>query len=92
MIIISTEENAVVRRRAEKLKIPVVHGVRDKKSVLLEIIDEKGLNLENVIYVGNDMNDLDCIDIVGTSVAPADAHPAIKSVVDIVLQNSVTKD
>ena len=45
-VIISTETNEVVKRRAEKLKIDVIHGVEDKKTILRKFCEENGYALE----------------------------------------------
>jgi len=85
MLIISSEKNPVVSKRADKLGVPVIQGIENKKEALLEFLNNKDIDLQNTVYVGNDLNDLDCIELVGLSVAPSDAHPRIKSVVNIVL-------
>ena len=88
MLIISTEENPVVSERAKKLKIPVVQGIKYKEKVLLELLTRKNIDLQNVIYVGNDLNDLNCMKLVGTSIVTSDAHTSVKSIADIVLLKS----
>ncbi|MCP4887259.1 MAG: HAD hydrolase family protein, partial [Planctomycetaceae bacterium] len=74
MMILSTEVNEVVRKRAEKLQLPVVHGVDDKQTVLDRILKERQLSWENVVYVGNDVNDVECLLRAGCGVAVANAH------------------
>ena len=77
-IILSTEDNPVVRRRAEKLKIPVIHGVGDEKSeVLRKYCAENGFSLNNVMYVGNDLNDFEAMLLCGYKICPIDAEPEI---------------
>lgn len=76
-IILSTEVNPVVRHRANKLKIEVIHGVQDKKTVLAGYLKEKGIDPENVLYIGNDLNDYDCMLSVGMRGCPQDAEPEI---------------
>ena len=85
MMIISTEKNPVVTHRANKMKIPIIQGAPNKESILKEIIKDKGINWENVIYVGNDVNDAACMNLVGVSVAPGNAHPHIWDIAKIVL-------
>lgn len=75
MTVISKERNAVVARRCEKLRLDYHQGLDRKIGTLQSWIDARHLNAENVIYVGNDINDLECMAAVGYSVVPADAHP-----------------
>ncbi|MCU0460386.1 MAG: HAD hydrolase family protein [Bacteroidales bacterium] len=77
-IIISTEKNSVVQRRAEKLKIPCVNAVEDKKTVVEEYFKEHSIDRTKVVYLGNDINDLEVMKVVGYPVAPADAHDSIR--------------
>ena len=76
-LIVSTEANAVVRARAEKLLTECVHGVDDKLAVLEERAERAGASLEEVAYVGNDVNDATCLGAVGLPVVPADAWPEV---------------
>ena len=86
-IILSTEENSVVAVRAKKLGLPVFQGIRNKKQALFEISRKQNVALKNIMYVGNDVNDLDCMKAVGLAVAPADAYDEVRSVAKIVLKS-----
>jgi 3-deoxy-D-manno-octulosonate 8-phosphate phosphatase (KDO 8-P phosphatase) len=77
-IIISTEKNPVVLKRAEKLGIPCIYGVENKKSILENYLKEEKINQADVSYVGNDLNDYEAMAIVGVPVAPEDAHESEK--------------
>ncbi|MBW8763343.1 MAG: acylneuraminate cytidylyltransferase [Microbacterium sp.] len=77
MLILSTEVNAVVRARAEKLQVPVLHGIDDKATALRAWAAENRLDLADVAYLGNDVNDLPAMRIVGWPVAVANAHPLV---------------
>ena len=79
MTILSTETNPVVSRRAEKLKIPCLQGVADKVAALKIYAAENRLDLKRVAFVGNDVNDLDGLRLVGLAVAPEDAYPEVKA-------------
>jgi 3-deoxy-D-manno-octulosonate 8-phosphate phosphatase (KDO 8-P phosphatase) len=79
-LILSTETNPVVNARAAKLRIEVIASCKDKKFALEKFCLENGYNLSQVIYVGNDLNDLEVMKIVGFPVAPADANPKIKKI------------
>lgn len=79
-IILSTEKNQVVRKRAEKLNIPVIHGVDDKKSILEKYCIDHNISLEKVLYIGNDLNDYDVMMGVGYPCCPADAEIEIQDI------------
>ena len=76
-IILSTETNLVVSERAKKLKIEVHQGSSDKAKDLVAYCQTNGIDLTRVLYVGNDVNDLDAMCLVGYPVAPSDAHPDV---------------
>ena len=86
--VLSTEANPVVSARCLKLGLPVQQGVRDKGQALRNLVASRGLALEQVAYVGNDLNDLDCLRIAGLAVAPSDAHPDVRKIADLVLLNA----
>jgi len=83
VIALSREENPVVAARCQKLGILAVQGIEDKASVLTELLSERGLDAKDVIYVGNDVNDLPCFPLVGNAVAVADAHPKVLAAADM---------
>jgi len=85
MLILSTEQNPVVARRAEKLQVPVLHGIDDKASALAAWAAEHGIRLADIAYVGNDVNDLGALGIVGWPIAVANAHPQVKAAARVVL-------
>jgi YrbI family 3-deoxy-D-manno-octulosonate 8-phosphate phosphatase len=87
VMILSSEPNRVVEARARKMGVHVVHGVgiHEKGRVMREILEEKNIKAENVIYIGNDLNDLPCFDVAGWSVAVADAYPEVIHAADHVL-------
>ena len=85
-IIISTEKNPIVSFRAKKLNIDVYYGVNDKALVLSKYCKEKEISLENVIYIGNDLNDLEVMKVVGLPIAPLDAYAEIKEISKYILK------
>jgi len=87
-IIISTEKNAVVSARAGKLGINCLQGIDDKKGALLDYCQGNDINLKNVAYVGNDINDKEAMKISGVTFCPADAHETIKGFSDHVLKTN----
>ena len=76
-VIVSTEANPVVARRAEKLRTRCVHGVDDKLAVVRDEAARAGVGLGAVAYVGNDVNDGSCLEAAGFPVVPADAWPEV---------------
>lgn len=80
LLILSTEENPVVTARARKIKVDVHQGVKDKGAALSALLTSRGQDPAQVMYVGNDVNDLAALDLVGWPAAPADAHPDILAI------------
>lgn len=76
-MILSTEENVVVTARSRKLKIRCVQGCSDKRVKLAELVAEEGLTPEEVTFVGNDINDLGALRLVGLPIVVADSHPDV---------------
>jgi 3-deoxy-D-manno-octulosonate 8-phosphate phosphatase (KDO 8-P phosphatase) len=81
-LIVSMEQNPIVGARAQKLRADCLQGVEDKLSVVRE---RAGDRLEDVAYVGNDINDAECLRAVGLPVVPADAWPEVKPLAKWVL-------
>src|SRR3990167_2138342 len=78
--IVTQERTKIVARRAEKLAIPELHqGVMDKLTVIREMAGRHGLSLNQVAYIGDDVNDLEALRAVGFSAAPADGMPIVRS-------------
>ncbi|MFI1257297.1 HAD hydrolase family protein [Streptomyces netropsis] len=78
LLILSTEVNPVVAARGRKLRVPVLHGIDRKDLALKQWCEEHAVAPERVLYVGNDVNDLPCFDLVGWPVAVADAHDVVR--------------
>ena len=88
VLVISTETNSVVSERCRKLEIPCIQACKDKREALKREVDKFGISLECVAYVGNDINDLECLEMVGLPVCVADAHPDVITVSSYVTNNS----
>jgi N-acylneuraminate cytidylyltransferase len=84
MLILSKETNPIVTTRGNKLGIETIQGIDDKLPVLKEWAAKKGLNLADIAYIGNDVNDLPCLNAVGYPISPADGRREVKDVVAIV--------
>ncbi|GAB3604371.1 cytidylyltransferase domain-containing protein [Microbacterium aureliae] len=83
--IFSTEHNPVVSARAAKLRIEAHQGLADKGAALREWAAQHDLPLSRVAYLGNDVNDLGCLEAVGYPVAVPDAHPHVLAAARVVL-------
>ncbi len=78
LLILSTEKNPVVQARAKKLGVTAITGKSDKASALSEWLTKNDLDPARVAYVGNDVNDKGCLELVGWPIVVADAHPEVK--------------
>jgi N-acylneuraminate cytidylyltransferase len=76
MLVLSSETNPVVRARCDKLGLACLSGSGDKKTTLEHWAQGQGYSLDNIVYLGNDMNDVPALKIAGCPVVVADAHPA----------------
>ncbi len=79
-VIISTESNPVVSARAAKLKIRCFQNCEDKRDTLKSVAQEIGISLDQVAFVGNDVNDQPCLNHVGLPIVVNDAHPDVVSI------------
>lgn len=84
-LVLSAETNPVVEARCRKIGLPFLQGVKDKAPALRQLLAERGLDPQRVIYMGNDTNDLPCFPLVGCAVAPADAQPEVLRAADLIL-------
>ncbi|MCB7302637.1 N-acylneuraminate cytidylyltransferase [Bariatricus massiliensis] len=83
--IVTSESVDLNRRRAEKLKLDIFEaGCKDKVYAVKRLCEQFHVELENVAYMGDDINDLDTIKMVGLGCAPADAMPQVKAAADYV--------
>ena len=85
-IILSTEKNEVVKVRGEKLGVETYFGIKDKKKFLNDFIIKKNIDLSELLYIGNDINDLGAIKMTKYSACPSDSHNEIKKNVSFVLR------
>lgn len=83
--IITGRESEIVRQRCVELKIKELYqGVSNKLFKLKEVCSKKGIELSNVAYIGDDVNDLACIQQCGCTACPSDAVKAVKEKVNYV--------
>ena len=77
VIVISLEANPVVSARCRKLNVECVQDCKDKLSALRAMVASRGLSVEAIAFVGNDVNDVECLKWVGLPIVVADAEPAV---------------
>ena len=80
MMILSKEKNPVVSARGTKLGIEVIQGCDDKLPALNSWIEQNGLDKKSCAYIGNDINDKECLLAVGLAVIPHDAHHSVRKI------------
>jgi len=88
LLVLSTENNPVVSARCSKLSLPVIQGVKNKNIELKRFLEEKAINPQHVVFVGNDTNDVCCFDMVGCAVVVADAQPDAAAKSDMILKQN----
>jgi len=86
VLVLSKERNPVVQARCSKLGVPCVQGQDNKLPVLEGLARDRGLLARHVAYLGNDVNDLECMEWSGVGIAVADAHSAAAAVADWVTE------
>lgn len=87
-LILSTEKNKVVQKRAEKLQIDCFNNIDNKKDFLLGYAKDHNVSLNKVLYLGNDINDLESMLLIGIPVCPKDAVSEIISISKLVLEKN----
>jgi YrbI family 3-deoxy-D-manno-octulosonate 8-phosphate phosphatase len=85
LLVLSTEKNPVVQARCKKLRIECVQGLDDKVTALRSFCAGRNIRLDRTIYLGNDINDLECLRAVGWGVAVADSDTRVLAQADQVL-------
>lgn len=85
LMVLSTETHPVVSARCRKLRLACEQGVADKGARLRALLADRGIDPAEIVYVGNDVNDLDCLRLAGCGVVVADAHPDAVAAADVVL-------
>jgi YrbI family 3-deoxy-D-manno-octulosonate 8-phosphate phosphatase len=83
--VLSTETNPVVGARCAKLNLPVYQSIADKGAALKSLFKERQVDPAQIVYLGNDVNDLPCFPLVGCAVVVGDAHPDARGKADLAL-------
>jgi YrbI family 3-deoxy-D-manno-octulosonate 8-phosphate phosphatase len=84
-VILTSETNDAVPARARKMRIECIRGVEDKLPVLRDELARRGVSPAETAYLGNDVNDAECLAAVGLPVVPADAWEEVVPLAAIVL-------
>jgi len=85
--LISGEDSPQVDRFAAKMSLSdVTKGCKDKAAALRAFADRNHLALEEICFMGDDVNDLPAMALAGLSASPADARPQVRTKVDIVTE------
>lgn len=78
----------IIEGRAQTLGLEKFYvGTDPKIGILQQWCNDMGVDMKEVAYIGDDINDRDIINAVGFTACPADAMPSIKKIVDVVLTN-----
>lgn len=88
-VIITGRQSKIVENRCKELGINEVYqGVKDKEKKLLQIVEKHGLSLQEVAYIGDDLNDISCMKAVklsgGFVGCPSDAITKVKEIADYI--------
>lgn len=86
LVILSTETNKVVGKRAGKMGVECIQGVSDKAECLRKYCEEKEIELQNTAYIGNDVNDYGAMMLAGMRIVPCDAYDVVKNIADYVAE------
>jgi 3-deoxy-D-manno-octulosonate 8-phosphate phosphatase (KDO 8-P phosphatase) len=85
----SGENSSLVDRFADKMGIAdVVKNCKDKAEAVRSLANRHGLALDEICYMGDDVNDLAAFELVGFCAAPADAQPHVLAQADLVTKRS----
>ena len=84
-LILTSETNDAVAARARKMRADCIKGIEDKLPVLRAEVERRGVSLAETSYVGNDVNDAECLAVVGFPVVPADAWAEVVPLARLVL-------
>ena len=87
-IFLTKDDSKVSKNRAKKLKAKIFFGIKNKEKKLSELCKSMKINPENIAYIGDDVNDIDIIKLVGLSASPNDAVYQVKKIVDYICENN----
>ena len=86
-VIITGRNSKIVENRAKELGITELYqGVGDKLSQLKKVAAKYNATSEEIAYIGDDLNDLECIEYCGFSACPLDAMEDLKKICSYVCE------
>ena len=77
--VLTSEAKEIANKRCKKLGIKCLNDVKSKVEETRKILKELNLKFENVCFLGNDINDIELLDLVGFPVRTIDSHPHLKN-------------
>lgn len=84
--IITGENTAIVQRRADKLKVDFCYmGVKNKVDVAKNLCENLGITLQDIAYIGDDLNDIELLKLVGWAGVPSSAPKYVQDIASIQL-------
>lgn len=87
-VIITGRESLIVKKRCQELDIQYFYqNIKNKSEKMHELLSLLDINIDEVAYVGDDVNDIDCMKEVGFSACPADAVVEVKNIANFVCKN-----
>ena len=85
--IITGENTQIVQRRADKLKVEYCFlGVKDKVSTVLQLCKDLSITLDDIAYIGDDLNDIQLLRRAGVSAVPSSAPKYVQNLVNYVTE------
>lgn len=84
-VFVTRENSKIVKKRIKKIRIADLYsGILDKSKLLPTILEKYGVKLNEIAYIGDDVNDIEIMKLVGFSVTPLDGNYEVKKISDYV--------
>jgi len=91
-ILMTKEKSQIVKKRASKIKIKeTFSGVLEKEKLLEKICSKYSLKPKNIAYIGDDVNDIEIMKLVGFTASPNDGISEVKKIVQYICENNSGK-
>ena len=84
-IFVTRENSKIVKQRVKKISIVDLYsGIFDKKKILAKILAKYNVKKDEIAYIGDDVNDIEIMKLVGFSASPSDGNIEVKKITDYV--------